>query len=172
MVGLQRPRQRAAAAEGRWRRRQRGLRPRTGGPGNARSLDAAGPSFWNPTGNTISGSCGEPRTEPRPRRTAGGDRPTQVPSALGARAPVDHTHRVVAPPRRRGSAWVGMRGQPVRLPPSRPARVRGAAAGWMPSTSTVPPGRVVVPRADWTRPLSTPCCNGASDSSSRPNARD
>ena len=38
--------------------------------------------------------------------------PAEVPRALGARAPVDHTPRVV-PRRGRGSAWVGTKGQPV-----------------------------------------------------------
>ena len=45
--------------------------------------------------------------------------PSQVPqAALGERAPVDHTPRVV-PHRGAQSAWVGMRGRPVSLPPRR-----------------------------------------------------
>ena len=86
-----RPWQRAATAEGRWRGRQRGLRPRTGGPGNARTLTPRGPSTWHPTGNTIRRFL---RRAPDWAHDRGG-RP-------GARAPVDHTpRRVVAPPRRR-----------------------------------------------------------------------
>ena len=54
------------------------------------------------------------------------------PSALGERAPVDHTPRVV-PHRGGGRAWVGMRGQPVS-----PPRTRGRAAGLRRATRNGP----------------------------------
>ena len=91
---------------------------------------------------------------------SGGDRPTQVPSALGARAPVDHTHRVMAPPRRRGSAWVGMRGPAARQPGS--GRLRRGQPVYHDLASGVrddrPGGSTDRPASAGTSPTwSTPC---------------